>query len=331
MQRAAERAAALTRQLLAFSRRQVLQPKVIDLNDIVLDLEKMLARVLRADIELVTALDPELVATRADPGQIEQVILNLAINARDAMPEGGVLTVATANAELDDDFVRRHPGSTAGRFVMLAVSDSGEGMDAETLEHVFEPFFTTKPQGQGTGLGLSTVYGIVKQTGGQIWARSEPGHGTTFEVYLPRAAESATTEEGRKAAAPRLSGNETVLLVEDEEIVRKLVREMLETSGYAVLPAADGSEAIRLSDQHAGTIDLLMTDVVMPGLSGQELARRLVGERPDLRVLFTSGYAEDAIANHGVLSPGTAFLEKPFTAAELGRKLRELLDPKLIG
>jgi PAS domain S-box-containing protein len=332
IQRAAERAAVLTRQLLAFSRKQVLQPKTIDLNEVVSELEGMLARVLGEHVELVTALDPDLEPTRADPGQIGQVVMNLAINARDAMPQGGVLTIATANVELDELFVRRHVGARAGTYVMLAVSDSGTGMDRETLERVFEPFFTTKPQGQGTGLGLSTVYGIVKQTGGQIWARSEPGHGTTFEVYLPRTAESSPTVDEERPPSPpqRLPGNETVLLVEDEEIVRKLVREMLETAGYEVLQAADGAEAIALADRYEATIDLLMTDVVMPGLSGQELARRLAERRPGIRVLFTSGYTEDAIANHGVLSPGTAFLEKPFTAAVLGEKLRELLDTKLV-
>ena len=331
IQRAAERAAGLTRQLLAFSRKQVLQPKVINLNAVVAGLEGMLARVLGEDVELVTALAPELEPTRADPGQIEQVIMNLAINARDAMPQGGVLTIATANVELDELFVRRHAGARAGRYAMLAVSDTGMGMEPETLERVFEPFFTTKPQGQGTGLGLSTVYGIVKQTGGQIWARSEPGHGTSFEVYLPRALEPASiADNGRKPVGRGLPGSETVLLVEDEEIVRKLVREMLETAGYHVLDAGDGSEAIALADRHEGTIDVLMTDVVMPGLSGQELARRLADRRRGVRVLFTSGYTEDAIANHGVLSPGTAFLEKPFNAAQLGQKLRELIDAQLV-
>jgi two-component system, cell cycle sensor histidine kinase and response regulator CckA len=291
----------------------------------------MLRRLIGDEVRIVTELEPDLFPIDADPPSVEQVIMNLAINARDAMPQGGVLTIATANVELDELFVRRHAGARAGRYAMLAVSDTGTGMDPETLERVFEPFFTTKPQGQGTGLGLSTVYGIVKQTGGQIWVRSEPDHGTTFEVYLPRALErAAAAEDERDPVAQRLPGSETVLLVEDEEIVRKLVREMLETAGYHVLDAGDGSEAIAISDRHEGAIDVLMTDVVMPGLSGQELARRLADRRRGLRVLFTSGYTEDAIANHGVLSPGTAFLEKPFTAVQLGQKLRDVLDTKLV-
>ncbi|MGH3103162.1 MAG: PAS domain S-box protein, partial [Gaiellaceae bacterium] len=325
MKRAGERAAALTRQLLAFSRKQVLQPKVLDLNDVVGGLEGMLARVLGEDVELATGLEPELGRTRADPGQIEQVVLNLAINARDAMPRGGRLTITTSNVELDDFFVAVHPGATPGQFVQLAVSDTGEGMDRETLGRVFEPFFTTKPPGQGTGLGLSTVYGIVSQTGGQIWAYSEPGRGTAFKVYLPRVWDVAADREEQRAQ-PGLGGTETVLLVEDEAIVRSLVREMLERAGYTVLEAADGDEAAALADEHAGAIDLLMTDVVMPGVGGQQLAARMLQERPGLRVLFTSGYTEAAIMHHGVLAPDTAFLEKPFTAVDLGRKVRELLD-----
>jgi two-component system, cell cycle sensor histidine kinase and response regulator CckA len=325
MKRAGERAAVLTRQLLAFSRKQVLQPKVLDLNDVVCDLERMLGRVLGEHVELVTALAADLGRTRADPGQIEQVVMNLAINARDAMPTGGKLTLSTENVELDELFVTRHHGAVAGQYVMLAVSDTGEGMDRKTLERVFDPFFTTKPQGQGTGLGLSTVYGIVKQTGGQIWAYAEPGQGATFKVYLPRVWERAA-ERAERAAAPRLLGTETVLLVEDEAIVRDLVHEMLETAGYRVLEAPSGADAIAIAAAYKEPIDLLVTDVVMPAMSGQELAARLLAERPELRVLFTSGYTEDAITSHGVLAPGTAFAEKPFTAAELGQKVRDLLD-----
>jgi two-component system cell cycle sensor histidine kinase/response regulator CckA len=326
MRRAGARAAALTRQLLAFSRRQVLQPKVLNLNEAVEDMEGMLGRVLGERVDFATVLDADLGYTRADPGQVEQVLMNLAINARDAMPDGGRLTITTANVELDELFVKQHVDATPGQYVMLAVGDTGVGMDRRTLDRVFDPFFTTKPAGQGTGLGLSTVYGIVRQTGGQIWAYSEPGHGSTFKVFLPRVWERAAERVERIPASRRPSGSETVLLVEDEEIVRTLVQEMLEDDGYAVLAASGGGEALELARAHDGPIDVLLTDVVMPGLSGQQLAAQLVEERPDVRVLFASGYAEDAIANHGVLRPGTAFLEKPFTAPELASTLRHLLD-----
>jgi two-component system cell cycle sensor histidine kinase/response regulator CckA len=325
MRRAGERAATLTRQLLAFSRRQVLQPKVLNLNEAVEDMQGMLGRVLSERVNLSTGLADDLGFTRADPGQIEQVLMNLVINARDAMPEGGCVTITTANVTLDELFTKQHVGATAGQYVMLAVSDTGIGMERTTLERVFDPFFTTKPAGQGTGLGLSTVYGIVKQTGGQIWAYSEPGLGTTFKVYLPRVWERAAEREER-APLTRTGGSETVLLVEDEDIVRNLVEEMLADDGYAVLAAASGGEALELARTHAAEIDVLVTDIVMPGLSGQQLAAQLVEERPGLRVLFASGYAEDAIATHGVLRPGTAFLEKPFTAPELATTLRQLLD-----
>jgi PAS domain S-box-containing protein len=325
MRRAGERAAELTRQLLAFSRKQVLQPKVLDLNDGVRGMEDMLRRVLGEQVDLSTRLDPALGQTKADPGQIEQVLLNLAINARDAMPRGGQLTIETANAELDEAFVAAHVGAIAGDYVMLAVRDTGTGMDRETLERVFEPFFTTKPLGEGTGLGLATVYGIVKQTGGSVWAYSEVDHGTTFKVYLPRVWEQARVEH-EPQERPSLGGSETVLLVEDEDIVRSLVSEMLTSAGYRVLAAPDGASALATAGEFRGQIDVLMSDVVMPGMSGQELAGHLVRVRPGVRVLFTSGYTEDAISGHGVLSPGTAFLEKPFTSGQLGEKLRALLD-----
>jgi two-component system, cell cycle sensor histidine kinase and response regulator CckA len=325
MRRAGERAAALTRQLLAFSRRQVLQPKVIDLNAVVSEVRALLERILGEDVDLRTRLAGDLGSTRADPGQIEQVIMNLAVNARDAMPRGGSLTIETSNVEVDAELAARHLGAEPGPYVLVSVADTGCGMDRETLERAFEPFFTTKPVGQGTGLGLATVYGIVQQTGGHIWAYSEPGRGSTFKLYLPRVWEEPAAAE-ETVPAPRVGGSETVLLVEDEEIVRSLVREMLEASGYCVLEAPHGAAAIALAEAHGDAIDVLLTDVVMPGVSGQELAAELGAIRPGLRVVFTSGYTEDAIANHGVLRPGTAFLEKPFTAAQLAQKLRSVLD-----
>jgi CheY-like chemotaxis protein len=298
---------------------------VLDLNAVVAGVRDLLGRILGEDVELSTRLAGDLGATRADPGQIEQVIMNLAVNARDAMPRGGRLTIETANVEVDDELAARHVGAEPGSYVLVSVSDDGCGMDRETLERAFEPFFTTKPVGQGTGLGLATVYGIVQQTGGHIWAYSEPGRGSTFKLYLPRVWEEASARE-EVARPARPGGSETVLLVEDEEIVRSLVREMLESSGYRVLEAPHGAAAIAIAETHGAAVDVLLTDVVMPGLSGQELAARLAGIRPGLRVVFTSGYTEDAIANHGVLSPGTAFLEKPFTAGQLAAKLRDVLD-----
>ena len=328
MCRAGERASALTKQLLAYSRKQVLQPKVLRLNDVIEGMDGMLARLLGEQVELSTHLADDLGYTRADPGQIEQVLMNLAINARDAMPEGGSLTITTANVELDEQFGRHHVGAEPGDYVMLGVSDTGVGMERETLDRVFDPFFTTKPAGQGTGLGLSTVYGIVTQTGGHIWPYSEPGRGTSFKVYLPRVWERVAERE-EPASVPRNGGTETVLLVEDEDIVRTLVQEMLEDDGYSVLAASGGEAALELSRSYAGRIDLLMTDVVMPGLSGTQLAERLVAERPEVLVVFASGYTEDAIANHGVLRPGTAFLEKPFSARDLARTVRHVLDTQL--
>jgi two-component system cell cycle sensor histidine kinase/response regulator CckA len=328
MCRAGERASVLTKQLLAYSRKQVLQPKVLRLNEVVEGMDGMLSRLLGEQVELSANLAGDLGYTRADPGQIEQVLMNLAINARDAMPEGGRLTITTANVELDEQFGRQHVGAEPGDYVMLAVSDTGVGMARETLDRVFDPFFTTKPAGQGTGLGLSTVYGIVTQTGGHIWPYSEPGRGTSFKVYLPRVWERVADRE-EHAALPSSGGTETVLLVEDEDIVRMLVHEMLENDGYSVLTASSGEAALELSRSYAGRIDVLMTDVVMPGLSGQQLAERLVAERPEVLVVFASGYTEDAIANHGVLRPGTAFLEKPFSARDLARTLRHVLDTTL--
>jgi signal transduction histidine kinase/ActR/RegA family two-component response regulator len=302
MKRAGERAAGLTRQLLAFSRRQVLQPEVVDVNKVVSELERMLGRLLGAQVELVTDLDPRLGSTKADPGQLEQVVMNLAINARDAMPGGGRLTIGTRN-------------DASGDFVLLEVCDTGHGMEADTLEQAFEPFFTTKAPGEGTGLGLSTVYGIVKQTGGDVTAESQPGRGTKMCVSLPRVKASAGSE-AEPFAAPAPAADSTVLLVEDEEAVRRLVASMLTDAGYRVLVAENASAAIVLADAEEH-IDILLTDVVMPGLSGPDLASLLTELRPELRVLFVSGYTADGVASNGRMSPDTAFLQKPFTRAQL--------------
>ncbi len=324
--KAADRAAALTHQLLAFSRKQMLQPEVLVLNAVVAGVEKMLRRIIGEDIELVTALEPGLGRAKADAGQIEQVIMNLAVNARDAMPQGGKLTVLTANADLDQDYVAGHLGARPGPHVMLAVSDTGCGMDAETVSHIFEPFFTTKEPGKGTGLGLSTVYGIVKQSGGYIWVDSEPGRGTTFKIYLPRVDEAAELVKTRAAPSEAPRGSETVLLVEDEETVRDVVREALKASGYTVLAATSGGEALQEAGRHQGPIHLAVTDLVMPDMSGRELAERLAHLHPDTKVLYMSGYTDDAVVHHGVREAGVAFLQKPFTPDALARRVRELLD-----
>jgi len=328
VQKAADRAAALTRQLLAFSRRQVLAAKVVNLNYLVEDMNKLLRRLLGEDIELAIKLADDLGCVKADPGQIEQVIMNLAVNARDAMPKGGKLTLETANLELDQAYSREHVMVKPGPYVMLAIADTGSGMDAETLSHVFEPFFTTKEQGKGTGLGLSTVYGIVKQSGGYIWPYSEPGMGTTFKIYLPRVGEMAEREQARAQVPPGLAGQETILLVEDEEGVRGLTRQLLQRHGYTVLEAEHGQDALLLCERYSGPIHLLLSDVVLAQMSGRELVERLVPLRPEMKVLYMSGYSDEAIVHHGVLKPGTAFLQKPFTTESLMRKLREVLDQK---
>jgi two-component system cell cycle sensor histidine kinase/response regulator CckA len=326
IKRAAERASSLTRQLLAFSRKQILQPKIVDLTMTVTNLDKMLQRLIGEDVELVTILDPKLGNIKADPGQIEQVLMNLAVNARDAMSTGGKLTIETKNVYLDEAYARRHVGATAGPHVMLAVSDTGHGMDAETQARIFEPFFTTKEQGKGTGLGLAMVYGIVRQSGGNIWVYSEPKHGTTFKVYLPMVEEKGEVrDEGANVRKPE-RGTETILLVEDEDAVRLLLLDILESEGYTVLAASNGQEALDTCGKYAGSIHLLMTDVVMPGMSGRQLVERMSEKCGNAKVLYMSGYTDNAIVHHGVLDPGLAFLQKPFTPIAAAHKVREVLD-----
>ncbi len=346
VKKAGDRAASLTRQLLAFGRSQVLNPQPLDLNVVVLEMERMLRRLIGEDIELSTALAPVLGEVRADPGQIEQVIMNLVVNARDAIqqlanqqagsarpagwagsarPKGGRLSIETGEVDLDDAYVRQHVGVKPGRYVMLAVSDNGRGMDAETLSHLFEPFFTTKGLGQGTGLGLSTVYGIVRQSGGHIWVYSEPSRGSTFRIYFPRAHRGRRPAPRKKEREGDLRGTETVLLVEDEEMVRSLACEILGRFGYHVLPAKSAGDAMKSSRGHKGTIHLLVTDVVMPRVGGPELASRLRHEREGIRVLYMSGYTENALLHQGALPADTILLQKPFTADALARKVREAL------
>ena len=322
---AAERATDLTRQLLAFSRKQVLQPRVLDLNAVVFAVEKMLQRLIGEDISLEIKLTDGSATVRADPGQMEQVILNLAVNARDAMPDGGKLLIETAHVELDEAFAIEHP-LAPGPYVMLAVSDSGVGMDANVRAHIFEPFFTTKDQGKGTGLGLATVYGIVKQSGGYIWVHSEPGQGATFKTYLPRL-QDVPDPPGRSADTGLVAtGRETVLVVEDDARVRQVVARVLSQKGYTLLVAPDGATALALAEQYAGTIDLVVTDLVMPGMAGRELARALKSERAEVRVLFMSGYTDDAVFRHRVLDDGVHYLQKPFSGEALALKIRQVLD-----
>ncbi|MFB3924129.1 MAG: ATP-binding protein [Terriglobia bacterium] len=325
IQSASKRAGAMTRRLLAFSRRQVLQPQVVDLNVLASDTEKMLRRLIGEDIELVVVRQEGLGAVRCDPAQIEQVLANLAVNARDAMPQGGKLIIETANAELDEDYARTHAGVKAGPYAMLAVTDTGCGMDQETQLHIFEPFFTTKEKGKGTGLGLATVYGIVKQSGGSIWVYSELGRGTTFKIFLPRTVELAQKPKAVVAPSPPLRGMETILLVEDEDPVRSMVRGILESNGYSILEADHPDAALITSQRYEGHIHLMITDVVMPRMSGPELAARLKPFRPDTKILYMSGYSDAAILHHGILEPSETFLQKPFTPNALARKVREVL------
>jgi len=323
---AAERAASLTRQLLVFSRRQVMEMKVIDVNHLVQDLEKMLRRVLGEDIELITVLDKDLGKIKADPGQIEQVVLNLAINARDAMPRGGKLIIETANAVLDENSPHLQAGVAPGRYVFFSVSDTGVGMKPEIREKIFVPFFTTKEKGKGTGLGLSIVYGIVKQCGGNITVYSEPSQGTIFKIFLPQV-DFALGEEGEKTQKKELAGgSETILVVEDETEVRKLAVEILRRQRYKVLEAATGEEALLICEKHNGRIHLLLTDVVMPGLNGPELARRMKYSCPEMKVIFMSGYSDKGIFQRGILDPETGLLQKPFSLESLTGKVRMVLD-----
>jgi PAS domain S-box-containing protein len=330
IKKAGERAASLTRQLLAFSRKQLLTPKILNLNAVVPDMDTMLRRLIGEDIDLLTILDPALGQVKADPSQIEQVILNLCVNARDAMPQGGKLTIETANVSLSEEYSRQYVSVRSGPHVMLAVSDNGCGMDQETQKLIFDPFFTTKGVGKGTGLGLSTVYGIVKQSEGSIWVYSEEGKGTTFKVYLPRFDEVVEQPVEEIAGDVKPSGEgEIVLLVEDEQMVRKMSREVLEMNGYKVLEASHGGEAVVVCEKHEGRIDIMVTDVVMPQMSGRELAEWLATSRPETKVLFVSGYTDDAIVRHGVLDENVNFLQKPFSPDALAAKVRDVLNTHL--
>jgi two-component system cell cycle sensor histidine kinase/response regulator CckA len=340
---AAEIAASLTRQLLAFSRRQIIEPQLVDLNDLITRMQKMLTRLIGEDVALKTSLAKDLGTVKVDPGLMEQVIINLSVNARDAMPDGGTLLLETANvsavnfspanasttnASSGPGTEARHPLLDPGEYVVLSVSDSGTGIPTEARQHLFEPFYTTKPKGRGTGLGLATTYGAVKQSGGHIDVQSEEGKGTTFKIFLPRVTDRhpERPQPGSRAAQGPQSGSETILLVEDDPMVRSLAIKMLEHHGYRVLQAADGGEALLIADRHREPIDLLMTDLVMPGMNGRLLAERFKGTHPEARVLMSSGYAENVITHHGVLEEGVSFICKPYTLQGLGAKVRQVLD-----
>lgn len=331
IEKAADRAASLTRQLLAFSRKQVLQPRVLDMNEVVNGMIRMFSRVIGENIDMAFVPAADLARVKADPGQIEQVLLNLVVNGRDAMPTGGRLTLETSNVELDRSYAVSHASVEPGAYVMLSVTDTGCGMSEETQSRIFEPFFTTKGPGKGTGLGLATVYGVVKQSGGYIYVYSEVGRGTTFKIYLPRVIAELDKPGGEAIASGRGRGSETILFVEDEQSVRELVRQYLTSTGYSVLEAPDGARALKIAEGHPDPIHILITDVVMPHLSGPDLAAQLGASRPDLKVLFISGYTDDTVFRHGVLEGGVAFLQKPFNLKALASKIREVLDGQPVG
>jgi signal transduction histidine kinase/ActR/RegA family two-component response regulator len=328
---AAERSAALTRQLLAFARRQITEPRLVDLNQLIHQMHELLRRVIGEDIELRAVTRSGLGAVKLDPAQFEQVLMNLVINARDAMPDGGILSIETSNVELDEHYARQHQAVLPGAYVMLAVSDTGIGMNEDVSSHLFEPFFTTKPPGKGTGLGLATCYGIIKQNGGHIWVYSEYGRGSTFKIFLPRAAGAAETEVLIEPTDAEVNGHETILVVEDEPLVRAITVETLETLGYRVLQASNGEEALTVARAFEEPIDVLVTDVVMPAMGGVALTQHMHRERPNLKVLYVSGYTDDAIVHHGVVEPGVQFLQKPFPLATLARRIRELLKQRQEG
>ena len=325
IQKATGRAVSMTRQLLAFSRMQVLQPRILDLNFVVAEMGKMLPRLIGENIEYSFEPDPQLANIKADPSQVEQVLLNLAVNARDAMPNGGKLTVKTSNVEMEVSAAARRPSMTPGKYVLLSVSDTGDGMDSETKAHIFEPFFTTKEVGKGTGLGLATVYGIVKQSGGFIWVESSPGTGATFEIYFPEESGPASEIEKVSATKARPRGSETILVVEDESGVRDLACQFLRSSGYTVLEAVDGVEALEISARYSGTIHLLLSDMIMPRMGGAELTQRIRAARPETKVVLMSGYAEYAEANNGKESPQVPRIQKPFSLTSLAEKVRKVL------
>jgi len=325
IQRAAERGGALTHQLLAFSRGQPFTPRTVQLNSLIVHMEKMLSRLIGEDVELITVAAAEPATIRTDPGQLEQVIMNVVVNARDAMPGGGKLIIETAIAQVDQTYAGPNVDLKPGSYVVLAISDTGMGMDPETTTHLFEPFFTTKAPGKGTGLGLATAYGIVKQSGGAISVYSEPGRGTTVKIYLPSAEANAAAEAAEPAPAAALRGSETILVLEDEARVRKLVCEVLAGRGYNVLEAVRGEEAIRIAAEHHGRIHLLLTDVVMPEMSGPQVLEQIRARHPNMKVLFMSGYTDEAMVHHGILDSGAPFLQKPFLPETLARKVREVL------
>ena len=328
IRKAGERAVSLTRQLLAFSRKQIVQPKILDINELLTDIKKMLGRLIGEDIEMLTIPAPALWLVEIDPGQMEQVIINLAINAKDAMLQGGKLTIETANADLNKNYFREHgiEVEKSGHYVILAVSDTGCGMDKKTQDHIFEPFFTTKKVGKGTGLGLATVYGIIKQNNGFVWVYSEPGQGSTFKVYLPQVKKDADPEEKEQTPVPELDGSETVLIVEDDDLLRNLAQNTLQSYGYRILNAENGEAALRVCQEYDGQIDLMITDVVMPKMGGRKAAKWLQPLYPQMKVIYMSGYTDDAIVHHGVLEPGVNFLGKPFTPEGLALKVRKVLD-----